>query len=354
MTGEFEHFEKIVEESNKTPEVQTTDATEEQVVVTTDTTTEETVVKTQEDVVPEVKEEPTEEEKVVANVDPLADLPDDVKEYAIAKKENKDLTFEDFQKEKNFDINALSILDTAREKAIRESNGKITRQNVDAYLEKKTGIILTDEDVELDEYDEIDLEKFIGEFRDSFAKKSGATEEVSEENTQPAEELIEIENGFKIEKSVYENLQNAQKEYVSRMEKSVAEVTETSFNIEFDNNGTKELVPLSYSTTDADKQLMLSTAKDVNNEVDKMFRDKEGNFNDKQFAEGLLWLNPTAREKMINTLVHKAVAISTEKILKQEYNPNFQGANFKQETNPQSTNKGTVYRPPGTLQVDVI
>lgn len=30
----------------------------------------------------------------------LADLPDDVKEYAIAKKENKDLTFEDFQRKK--------------------------------------------------------------------------------------------------------------------------------------------------------------------------------------------------------------------------------------------------------------
>ena len=353
MNGEFEHFEKIVEETNKASEVQTVDTTTEQVVVP-NATTEETTEKAQEVEVPAETEAPAEEVKEVETIDPLADLPDDVKEYAIAKKENKDLTFEDFQKEKNFDINSLSILDTAREKAIRESGGKITRENVDAYLEKKTGIILTDEDAELDEYDEIDLEKFIGEFRDSFAKKADATEEVAEENTQPYEELIEVENGFKIEKSVYENLQNAQKEYVSRMEKSVAEVTETSFNIEFDNNGTKELVPLSYSTTDADKQLMLSTAKDVNNEVDKMFRDKEGNFNDKQFAEGLLWLNPTAREKMINTLVHKAVAISTEKILKQEYNPNFQGANFKQETNPQSTNKGTIYRPPGTLQVDVI
>ena len=352
MNGEFEHFEKIVEETNKASEVQTVDTTTEQVEVIT--TTEETTEKAQEVEVPAETEAPAEEVKEVETIDPLADLPDDVKEYAIAKKENKDLTFEDFQKEKNFDINSLSILDTAREKAIRESGGKITRENVDAYLEKKTGIILTDEDAELDEYDEIDLEKFIGEFRDSFAKKADATEEVSEENAQPAEELIEIENGFKIEKSVYENLQNAQKEYVSRMEKSVAEVTETSFNIEFDNNGTKELVPLSYSTTDADKQLMLSTAKDVNNEVDKMFRDKDGNFNDKQFAEGLLWLNPAAREKMINTLVHKAVAISTEKILKQEYNPNFQGANFKQETNPQSTNKGTIYRPPGTLQVDVV
>ncbi len=352
MTGEFEHFEKIVEESNKASEVQTVDTTTEQVEVIT--TTEETTEKAQEVEVPAETEAPAEEVKEVETIDPLADLPDDVKEYAIAKKENKDLTFEDFQKEKNFDINSLSILDTAREKAIRESGGKITRENVDAYLEKKTGIILTDEDAELDEYDEIDLEKFIGEFRDSFAKKADATEEAAEENTQPSEELIEVENGFKIEKSVYENLQNAQKEYVSRMEKSIAEVTETSFNIEFDNNGTKELVPLSYSTTDADKQLMLSTAKDVNNEVDKMFRDKEGNFNDKQFAEGLLWLNPTAREKMINTLVHKAVAISTEKILKQEYNPNFQGANFKQETNPQSTNKGTIYRPPGTLQVDVV
>ena len=351
MNGEFEHFEKIVEETNKASEVQTVDTTTEQVVVP-NATTEETTEKAQEVEVPAETEAPAEEVKEVETIDPLADLPDDVKEYAIAKKENKDLTFEDFQKEKNFDINSLSILDTAREKAIRESGGKITRENVDAYLEKKTGIILTDEDAELDEYDEVDLEKFIGDFRESFGKKP--EEEVAAEEVQTTEELIEVENGFKIEKSIYENLQKSQAEYVSRMEKSVAEVTETSFNIEFDNNGTKELVPLSYSTTDADKQLMLSTAKDVNNEVDKMFRDKEGNFNDKQFAEGLLWLNPTAREKMINTLVHKAVAISTEKILKQEYNPNFQGANFKQETNPQSTNKGTVYRPPGTLQVDVI
>lgn len=138
------------------------------------------------------------------------------------------------------------------------------------------------------------------------------------------------------------------------MEKSVAEVNESLFNIEFDNNGTKEIVPLSYTTTDADKQLMLSTTKDVNNEVDRMFRDKEGNFNDKQFAESILWLNPNAREKMINTLVQKAVAISTEKLLKQEYNANFQGTNFKQETNPQQQKQTTVYRPPGTLQVDLI
>jgi hypothetical protein len=355
MEAEFEHFEKIVEESNK--------PSEEQVTTTTTTTeqVEEVVVENKQEVVEVEKTEDAPEEikeveavKEVETVDPLADLPDDVKEYAAAKKANKDLTFADFQKEKNFDINSLSVLDTAREKAIRESNGKINKENVDAYLEKKTGIILTDEDAELDEYDEIDLEKFIGEFRDSFSKKEETTEEAKQEEAETVEELIEVENGFKIEKSVYDNLQKAQQEYVSRMEKSVAEVTETSFNIEFDNNGTKESVPLSYSTTDADKQLMLSTAKDVNNEVDKMFRDKEGNFNDKQFAESILWLNPSAREKMINTLVHKAVAISTEKILKQEYNPNFQGTNFKQETNPQSKNQGTVYRAPGTLQVDVI
>ena len=139
MNGEFEHFEKIVEETNKASEVQTVDTTTEQVEVIT--TTEETAEKAQEVVVPEEIEAPAEEVEKVEVTDPLADLPDDVKEYAIAKKENKDLTFEDFQKEKNFDINSLSILDTAREKAIRESGGKITRENVDAYLEKKTGIM---------------------------------------------------------------------------------------------------------------------------------------------------------------------------------------------------------------------
>jgi hypothetical protein len=343
MEGEFEHFDKIVEENNTvSKEVETT--TEEVAEVVADQVAE---VVTEE--VVEVAEVVAEE---VIAPDPLADLPDDVKEYAAAKKENKDLTFDDFQKERNFDISSLSILDTAREKAIRENNGKITKENVDAYLEKKTGIILTDEDVELDEYDEVDLEKFIGDFRDSFSKKAEA--EVTEEEVKPVEELIEVENGFKIEKSVYDNLQKSQAEYVSRMEKSVAEVNESSFNIEFDNNGNKEIMTVSYTTTDADKQLMLSTAKNVNVEVDKMFRDKDGAFNDKQFNESTLWLNPSTREKMINALVHKAVAISTEKLLKQEYNANFQGANFKQETNPQPQKQTTVYRPPGTLQVDVI
>lgn len=348
MDAEFEHFEKIVEEHNTPPEAETTTTTTEetQEVVTTTTNTEAAT----EETTTEQQATATTEEVVIT--DPLADLPDDVKEYAIAKKENKDLTFEDFQKEKNFDITSLSILDTAREKAIREGNGKITKENVDAYLEKKTGIILTDEDVELDEYDEVDLEKFIGDFRESFAKKP--EKEVAETQTEVQEELIEVENGFKIDKTIYENLQKAQTEYVSRMEKSVAEVNESSFNIEFDNNGTKEIMPVSYSTTEADKQLMLSTAKNVNVEVDKMFRDKEGTFNDKQFAESILWMNPSSREKMINTLVQKAVAISTERILKQEYNPNFQGTHFKQGTDPQPKKQTTVYRPPGTLQVDVI
>lgn len=353
MGTEFEHFEKVVEQSNTPAEIETT--TEDVIVETTNTETETIVEEAKEEVIDETIVETTttteEEVKEEPKPDPLADLPDDVKEYAAAKKENKDLTFEDFQKEKNFDISTLSILDVAREKAIRESNGKITQDNVDAYLEKKTGIVLTDEDSELDEFDEVDLEKFIGDFRETFKKTPDAK---PEEQPTPTEELIEIENGFKIEKSVYENLQNAQKEYVSRMEKSVAEVNEITFEFEFDNNGTKETVPISYTTTDADRQLMLSTAKDVNNEVDKMFRDKDGNFNDKQFAESILWLNPTARGKMINTLVHKAVAISTEKLLKQEYNANFQGTNFKQETNPKAPKQETVYRPPGTLQMDVI
>lgn len=345
MDGEFEHFEKAVEEANNIPAETTT----EEVDVVEKTTEEVVVDKTTEEA-EKVAEEVIEEE---VKLDPLADLPEDVKQYAAAKKENPDLTFADFQKEQSFDITSLSILDVAREKAIRESDGKITTENVDAYLEKKTGIVLTDEDAELDEYDEIDLEKFIGDFRDSFGKKTEPTQE-AKEDAPPTEELIELEKGFKIEKSVYETLQSQQKEYVSRMEKSVAEVNEITFEFEFDNNGTKEIVPLSYTTTDADKQLMLSTAKDVNNEVDKMFRNKDGNFQDREFNEGLLRLSPVTFKKMVNTLINKAVAISTEKLLKQEYNPNFQGTNFRQEANPSAPKQQATYRAPGTLQVDVV
>lgn len=342
MDTEFNHFEQIVEKNNNPSEEITNEEVIGEKPTPEEPIAEEPIVKEPDSEDPVVKDE------VEEKPDPLADLPEDVREYAKAKKENKELTFEDFQKEKNFDISTLSVLEVAREKAIRENDGKITQENVDAYLEKKLGIVLTDEDAEIDEYDEVDLEKFIGDFRDSFDKKAEAKEEI------PTEELIEIEKGFKIEKTRYEEIQKSQEQYVARMEKSVAEVNESSFNIEFDNNGTKENMSVSYTTTDADKQLMLSTTKDVNNEVDKMFRDKDGNFNDKDFAESILWLNPTARAKMINTLVHKAVAISTEKLLKQEYNANFQGTNFKQETNPKAPKEEAVYRPPGTLQVDVI
>lgn len=358
MNTEFEHFEKIVEETTQKVPANDEPKNEEQIQTPEIVATQDIVVEEVKETPKEVKPEPERTEVVqeVVASDPLAELPNDVKEYALAKKENKDLTFEDFQKERNFDINSLSILDVAREKAIREGSGKITKENVDAYLEKKTGIVLTDEDAELDEYDEVDLEKFIGDFRESLNKKPKVetTETKEKAEVQPTEELVEVENGFKIEKSVYENLQKAQTEYVSRMEKSVTEVNESLFNIEFDNNGTKEIMPVSYTTTEADKQLMLSTAKNVNVEVDKMFRDKEGVFNDKQFAESILWLNPSSREKMVSALVHKAVAISTEKLLKQEYNANFQGTHFKQETNPQPPKQTVAYRPPGTLQVDVV
>jgi len=341
MEADFQEFEKVVEEttqeatSTETPIATEQNISEEKVVAETETQ------QTQE--VP--KEELVVEEKPQANI--LDDLPNDVKEYALAKKENKELTFEQFQKEKNFDITSLSVLDIAREKAIRESNGKITKENVDAYLEKKTGIVLTDEDVVLDEYDEVDLEKFIGDFRESFSKPK-------ENETQPTEELIEIENGFKIEKSVYENLQKSQQDYNTRIDKAISEIKESAFEIEFDNNGSKEIMPISYSLTEQDKQLMLSTTKNVNVEVDKMFRDKDGVFNDKEFSESILWLNPQARQKMLNALVHKAVAIRTENLLKQEYNANFQSTHFKQETNPQPQKQSTTYRAPGTLQVDVV
>lgn len=350
METGLEHFEKVVEETaNETTQQSTETETKTEDVILGEkeqTAAEEIKEEIKEEVV--VEEKPKEEKKE----DPLADLPDDVKEYAVAKKENKDLTFEEFQKQKNFDISSLSVLDVAREKAIREGNGKITKENVDAYIEKKTGIVLTDEDVTLDEYDEIDLEKFIGDFRESFDKKT--EKEVAEEQPEPQEEFVEVKKGFKIEKSLHEELEKSHLEFVSRMEKAASEVNEIVFNFEFDNNGNKEIIPLSYTTTDADKQLMLSTTKDVNNQVDKMFRDKEENFDDKGFNESILKLNPNSFQKIVNTFINKAVAISTEKLLKQEYNANFQSTHFKQETNPQPQKQTTVYRPPGTLQVDLV
>jgi hypothetical protein len=321
------------------------------------------VVTTEEKPIEEIKEQPTLEEtekKEVAEEkkepeptpNPLDELPEEVKEYAQAKKQNPDLKFDEFIKEKNFDINSLSVLDIAREKAIKEGLGKITKENVDAFLEKKTGIILTEEGVELDEFDELDLEKFIGDFRDNFKKEIP-------KNT-PAEiedEIIELNNGYKVSKKVHEEtikLQESQRlAYEEKINKAVADSKSFNLQLEFDNNGTKESINLDYDFSESEKQEMLAIAKDPIQAIDSLFRDEKNEFNHADFVKALMLMKKGP--DIIKGLVNKAVANRTEALLKQEYNPNFGSNHFNQNGNPNQTNKPVEnYRPPGTLQFDVI
>jgi hypothetical protein len=283
---------------------------------------------------------------------PLDELPDDVKEYAQAKKENPDLKFDEFIKEKNFDINSLSTLEVAREKAIREGKGKITAENVDKYLERETGILLTDENLELDEFDELDLEKFIGDFRNDFKKEEKPQTEIKTEKSNE-EELVDLGNGYKAPKGVLEQHSIQQKLYEENVEKAVANSTSFDFKPKFDvGNGEFEEVDLSFEISKEIKDKTLNIAKgDVIANIDSLFRDpKSKEFNHTEYVKSLAYLNPETRNQIIEALVQKAVANRIEKLLEQEYNPNM-GNKFVQKDNPEKVIPIS-NRPVGQVQVD--
>jgi hypothetical protein len=362
----FDAISKVDEKSVEQPTTPTASTTEVQTTETTqnnektnqvqaeaneqaETKTETEAVKKEE--APENVEVKT-EEPAPPVPNPLDELPEDVREYAQAKKENPDLKFDEFIKEKNFDVNSLSTLEVAREKAIRESKGKITKDNVDAYLERETGILLTDENLQLDEFDELDLEKFIGDFRNEFNKEEKQT---PQSQNNELDELVDIGNGYKAPKSVLDQQSTQQKLYEENVEKAVANSTSFDFKTKFDvGNGEFEEVVLSFDISKEIKDKTLSIAKgDIIANIDSLFRDpKSKAFNHQEYVKALAYLNPETREQIIEAQVQKAVANRIEKILKQEYNPNFKGIN-RQQTIPKARPATPIQsKENGTVQVD--
>lgn len=239
------------------------------------------------------------------------------------------------------DISAISDLDLAREKVRLDSGKNLTDEQVDAYIEKKLNIDLSDLD-EIDMADQIELSSFTKGAREAKIeeqKKYKTPLREDNNSSQPVldDTMVELETGERMPKKLYEDLVSSRNKYVESINKSVDSITQSVFNVVVDDNGAEKTVSYGYDYSKDDRQNMLSMADNLEATVDKLFKNEGGEFNHSKLMEGLFWLDEKNREKAIVALAHKIRAEVTLEVLAEKGNVNF-GTKTK-ETIP-GTSKG--------------
>lgn len=265
-----------------------------------------------------------EPEKIVEikEVDPYEGLFDeDDKAYLNFKKETG-RSRKDFEAlNKNYDD--VDPLEFAREQVRRETGqSQISDAAIDQYIAEKLGI-------DLDELSDLDKLKIAGYGKSIKDEKKAEQEKYRKpaENKQPQQdqptgEMLRLENGALIPKTDYEKLVAERQKHIEEAKEAVNHVTESSFKIAVDDNGTQRELNYKYEYAEQDVQNMASIVSDVDSVIQKRYSTENG-FNHKSFAEDMLWSDQKFREKAISDLVTKARAEAIEEIMKQRGNHNF-------------------------------
>jgi predicted transcriptional regulator len=248
--------------------------------------------------------------------DPIADLPDEIQQFVKYAKETG-RSFEDWTK-LNADYSKLSPLDAARQKAINDSGGELSKDEVDDYLEKKLNIDLSSD--ELEKFDVIELKNYSKDYINKLTQEQEKYKAPIEK--APEKEMVTLENGQKMPKEQYDQLVSARNNYLESLKATADKITEANFNVVVDNNGEKKELPLSYEYSKEDVHNMTSMASDLDATMAKLFKTENG-FNHAALQEALFWMSP-GKDKAINAIVHKALAQQAEEFLKDSTNANFQ------------------------------
>lgn len=224
----------------------------------------------------------------------------------------------------NQDIDKIPALDLARERVRMGVDRQLTNEEVDQYLAKKLGIDLTDP-TDIDPVDQIEIDVYAKELRDQKRlEKEKYLVPIGNRTAAPQqqpEELVEMPNGEKITKAQYNQLVEKDN-YLKAIKTSVDSVAEAAFKISFDDNGTPGETTYKYEYSQDDRHSMLSIAGDIEKTMEQHYRTKEG-FDHAGFSEGLWWSIKENREKVIKSIVEKAEAEATERMMKDEHNVNF-------------------------------
>lgn len=236
-------------------------------------------------------------------IDPLDGLSDEAKSFLkYAKETNRGIN--DFLSLKK-DYTKISPLDLAREKAIKESNGQLSSQDVDEYLQRKLGVSIDEEN--LDKFDVIELNNYS---KDYLNKKLEEQKKFSSPlaNDAPKKDVVKLNDGREIPVEQYDKIKKARQNYLESLKEASDHIKAADFSIDFDNNGDKQTLGLSYEYSKDDKHNMVSDASDVDKTFARLFKSEDGKVNSKELQEGLFWANPENRPRAISAIVNKAIA----------------------------------------------
>lgn len=288
-------------------------------------------------------------DELFQNPEPVSDPLEGLSEAALQfVKYNKETGrgLEDFQ-ELNRDYSKATPLQLARESAIKMANGTLNQGNVDQYLEKKLNIDLADLS-NIDQFDMVELESFASPYRlkkiEEQAKYKQPIERPAPQAAEGQEELLTLENGARISKEQYQQILNQRTAYEESIKSATDKITSSAYQVKIDDNGTEKTIDVAYEYSKDDLHRMGSLAMDIDKAVTNLFGTKDG-LDAAALQEGLLWADKSNREKMISSLVHKALAQQAKDLMKVSNNTNF---NAKPIDNKQTNGKPLVI--PGTAK----
>lgn len=283
-----------------------------------------------------------EPEKIIETkeVNPWEDVLDEEdRAYLEYKKETGRSRAEFEALQKNLDD--ISPLEFAREQVIKESGIKLSKEQIDEYLENKLGIsdindLTTSDLIELSKYGKPVKDSRIEEqnkFRKPLEKKH--TEEPK--NNKFDDEFVQLANGTFMKKSDFEIAQQNQAKHNEMLKEAVNSVTATSFKVMVEENGEQRELAYSYDYSDNDRGSAMSIVSDLEKFVQENYQTENG-FDYPKFLEDSFWLSRRNRENVMASIVNKARAEAIEETLKARGNVNFKdnhkglGSNSKYQT----------------------
>lgn len=231
-------------------------------------------------------------------------------------------SYEDYQALQK-DVAAIPDIELARDRVRQETGKNFSNDEVDSYLEKKLNIDLSDLS-DLDIADQIELTSFAKSARENKLieqEKYKQRIDTKPETAPLGNDMVELENGERMPKSVYEGLVAQRQKYVESINKSMDSIVPTVFNVVVDDNGSEKTINYSYDYSKEDVQNMASKANDLEVTINS-YKDEQGNFRQSELMEDLYWMDKNNRGKALSAIIHKVRAEVTEELLKQEGNVN--------------------------------
>lgn len=224
------------------------------------------------------------------------------------------------------DVTAIPDIELARERVRQETGGNFTKEQIDAYLEKKLNIDLSDLD-KLEIADQIELTAYAKPTREARIAeqekyKQPIENKQQQQQQQPLpQDMVELENGERMPKATYEALVASRQKYIEGINKGMDSIVSSAFNVVIDDNGSEKTINYGYDYSKEDVQNMASKANDLEATINS-YKNEQGEFNHTALMEDLYWMDKTNREKTISAIIHKVRAEVTEELLKEDGNVN--------------------------------